>query len=339
MSINPDKVYKKSNHHRRDNSGELDVFEATRYYAGGINDSFGTHHSNSNNASLSQKMIREERQGHWSRGGRVSVDMPTTMRHQLAHHHEPREKKQSKEKKHKQPSSPGGRLASFLNSLFSQSASKKKKSSSKSSSQSAKDNTAIEEESPGSRRKRRSSISHFRTPTTTTTSNLVDSRSLYSSSSSGFRTPPPYVNTPTKSYKDFRSYSDHKQVLATLSKYNINGENAKSATIMQSNDKRGTNFDWLDEKFKCCNGLLEKPKDLNYGHSEEKGTKKKFGEADHHDDHDAGGESDSSSDLFELQLNYELGYYSSGLPVYETTHVESIKRSGTAITMGPSKIN
>uniref|UniRef100_A0A803QQ28 Uncharacterized protein n=1 Tax=Cannabis sativa TaxID=3483 RepID=A0A803QQ28_CANSA len=35
--------------------------------------------------------------------------------------------------------------------------------------------------------------------------------------------------------------------------------------------------------------------------------------------------SDSSSDLFELQ-NYDLGCYSSGLPVYETTNMDTIKR-------------
>ncbi|KAM1683997.1 hypothetical protein TB2_034698 [Malus domestica] len=105
--------------------------------------------------------------------------------------------------KYKQPSSPGGRLASFLNSLFNQSASKKKKSKS-SATQSMKD----EEESPGGRR-RRSSISHFRSSSTR------DAKSVYSSSSSGFRTPPPYSHAQTaasKSYKDLRSYSDnHKQ--------------------------------------------------------------------------------------------------------------------------------
>ncbi|KAL9325097.1 hypothetical protein ACSQ67_005742 [Phaseolus vulgaris] len=48
---------------------------------------------------------------------------------------------------------------------------------------------------------------------------------------------------------------------------------------------------------------------------------------------DDGAESDSSSDLFELQ-NYDLGYYSSGLPVYETTNMDSIKR-GAPISNGP----
>ncbi|KAK1293046.1 hypothetical protein QJS10_CPB17g02106 [Acorus calamus] len=37
------------------------------------------------------------------------------------------------------------------------------------------------------------------------------------------------------------------------------------------------------------------------------------------------GDSDSSSDLFELK-NFDLGGFSSGLPVYGTTHMEGIKR-------------
>lgn len=43
------------------------------------------------------------------------------------------------------------------------------------------------------------------------------------------------------------------------------------------------------------------------------------------DDDDDGGETDSSSDLFELQI-YDLDYYSTGLPVYESTDIDTIKR-------------
>jgi hypothetical protein len=49
---------------------------------------------------------------------------------------------------------------------------------------------------------------------------------------------------------------------------------------------------------------------------------------------DDGTESDSSSDLFELQ-NYDLaGTYSNGLPVYETTRMDSIKRGAVPISNG-----
>ncbi|KAL5826225.1 hypothetical protein ACOSQ4_018022 [Xanthoceras sorbifolium] len=317
-----DKIYKKSFHHRND-SGELDVFEAARYFSG-YNEAAGYHCG-----TYSQKIMREDRQA-W-RGGRISLDIPlreplpqhaNTVSYQKQSH--TIEKQLMKEKKYKQPSSPGGRLASFLNSLFNQSSSKKKKSK---STQSMKD----EEESPGGRRKRRSSVSHFRS------SSNADSKSLYSSSSSGFRTPPPYANTPTKSYKDFRSYSDHKQVMS-LSKHN-NGQVKPAATQNEaiSDDKRSTDLSWLDEKFKIIDAYSEKHKSfgnrflekeriwVDQYSSEEKDCKK-FNEIDD------GADSDSSSDLFELQ-NYDLGKYSSGLPVYETTHMDSIKR-GAPISNG-----
>lgn len=60
---------------------------------------------------------------------------------------------------------------------------------------------------------------------------------------------------------------------------------------------------------------------------------KEIGEIRKFNEVDDGAESDSSSDLFELQ-NYDLGYYSSGLPVYETTNMDSIKR-GAPISNGP----
>ena len=316
----PDKFYKKSFHTRND-SGELHVFEAAKYFSGYHEAATGYNST----TGFSQKMMRDhERQGY--RGGRMSLDVPMRNSHSLPQQsHGVQLEKQiniMKEKKYKQPSSPGGRLASFLNSLFSQSASKKKKS--KSTTQSMKD----EEESPGGRRKRRSSISHFRSSST------ADSKSIYSSSS-GFRTPPPYIaQTPTKSYKDFRSYSDHKQVVS-LSKY-------KSTSLQnEALDEKRNNKDlsWLDDqKFKFSNGLSEKCKNLGNGFSEKDriwldkcpSDEKEFRKFSEVDD---GADSDSSSDLFELQ-NYDLGYYSSGLPVYETTNMDSIKR-GAPISNGP----
>ncbi|GMH15254.1 hypothetical protein Nepgr_017095 [Nepenthes gracilis] len=315
----PEKICRKWNHHRRNDSGELDVFEATGYYAG-TNDSFGF--SFKANANLCQKMEREEDRS--SSGGRVSLDMPMIIRHHPLDHHQfhDQTKKQIKGKKlNKQPSSPGGRLATFLNSLFSQTVSKKKKSStSKSSSaQSVKD--CSEEESPGGRRGRRGSVSHFRT----TTSSVVESKSMYSSSSTGFMTPPP-ANTPQKSCKDFGSYSHHKQVLTSLSKNSV----SSGRNPMKTSEESNVNSTWLDEKFRFDDGVLEKSKDSSHGDEEEEKGFKKFVEVDD----GGGGGSDSSSDLFELQLNREFGYCSSGLPVYEATHMDCIKRSGSAITNG-----
>lgn len=266
--------------------------------------------------------MREERQPWRPGGGRISLDVPMRSNpvshlhqqyshHHLHHHSSSMEKQIMKEKKYKQPSSPGGRLASFLNSLFNQTGSKKKKS--KSTTQSMKD----EEESPGGRRKRRSSISHFRSSSTT------DTKSMYSSSSaSGFRTPPAYAHTPTKSYKDLRTLSsDHKQIISLP-------KNAKStqndeASADHDQIKINTDFSWLDEKLKLIDAYTEKQKNVgkNQDRMWEEKEFRKLNEM-----MDDGGESDSSSDLFELQ-NYDLGIYSTGLPVYETTHMDTaVKR-------------
>ncbi|XP_043703854.1 protein BIG GRAIN 1-like E isoform X2 [Telopea speciosissima] len=288
-----ERIYKKPSHKKND-SGELDVFEAAWYFAG-TNEGIGELHG----SNFSHKAMREERKV-WG-GRRMSLDMP--IRNPLpsqAHQVE----KQFKEKKYKQPSSPGGRLAKLLNSIFSHAASKKKKS--KSTTQSVKD-----EESPGGRRKRRSSVSHFRSAST------PDCKSLYLSSSSGFRTPPPYADTPTK---------------VPLSKH-INGQVRSPMGLKHEllDEKRNMDFAWLDEKFKIYNEFSEKSK--NYGYSSLEKDRisetKNLGKFDEVDD---GGESDSSSDLFELQ-NCDLGFYSSGLPVYETTHMESIKK-GAPIANG-----
>ena len=306
--------------HRRDDSGELDVFEAARYY----NDNF----------AHNQKVIKEERQG-YLRGGRVSLDMPNLRHHHHLFHQfnhpiapQKQHNHQIKDKKQKQPSSPGGKLAHFLNSLFSQTSSKKKKSSSKSSTQSMKD----EDDSPNGRRKRRSSISHFNFRST---SSAIDATSIYSSSSSGFRTPPPYnLNKPSKCCKDL---NDHKQALATFSKHNGNRVSSKQRIMNRGNDERsekGSKLDWFDEKFRFTSGLGKKTKDFNQAHQEKKREIfKNFKE-----ELDDGADSDSSSDLFELQIDYGFGFCSSGLPVYETTHMDTIKRSSTTpITNGPIK--
>ncbi|KAK7275010.1 hypothetical protein RIF29_16116 [Crotalaria pallida] len=321
--IDPEMNHKKS-FHRRNDSGELDVFEAARYFSG-----YNEAVSYNANTTLSQRMMREERHAH---RGRISLDMP--MRSLLPQQFHGIEKQVVlKEKKHKQPSSPGGRLASFLNSLFSQSASKKKKS--KSSSQSMKD----EDESPGGRRRRRSSISHFRSST-----NNAEAKSLYSSFSSGFRTPPHHVQTPTKSCKEFRTFSSdhhnkHAAVVSLSSKHNNNG--TVKPTTLQNELKREPGL-LLDDNYYGKHGssnlLSEKQKNwgselvekdlmwLDKNSGEEKGMRKL-------NEVDEGAESDSSSDLFELQ-NYDLGYCSSGLPVYETTNMDNIKR-GAAISNGP----
>ncbi|PWA96431.1 hypothetical protein CTI12_AA038900 [Artemisia annua] len=300
--------------HRRNGSGELDVFEAGRYFSVANENIIGTHNNINSEATLysnttqnyCMKPIR-----------RMSLDMPKHNGNSV-----PLQAMLigpmmiNKEKKSKQPSSPGGKLAHFLNSLFNQTSSKKSKSKTKP--------TKDEDESPsGWRRKRRSSISHFRsgntnsTTTTTSTANTImsDSRSLFSTStSSGFRTPPPshIAHTPTKttSYKDQRNYSYLKPPPAQSTKTPINGNLNK---IENFNIKS----DFLDKKTGFTNGLMEKVMIFEEKQEDIKEYKRFINEDD--------GDSDSSSDLFEL-TNCDLGYCSSGLPVYETTRMNSIKR-------------
>ncbi|KAJ0981945.1 hypothetical protein J5N97_010200 [Dioscorea zingiberensis] len=128
---------------RHKDSDEIDVFEAARYFSGDTD----------SNVSAIRSVVgahggkREER--HAWRPLRKSLDMPIgKMISQPPPNFEKRiinEKKSSK-----QPSSPGGRLASFLNSLFSQVTSKVKYKS----SSSRKDD--CEEANQGERRRRNS---------------------------------------------------------------------------------------------------------------------------------------------------------------------------------------
>ncbi|PIM97291.1 hypothetical protein CDL12_30240 [Handroanthus impetiginosus] len=263
----PNKPSKTSFHRRKNNSGELHVFEAARYFSGATDQNPGP-----------------------TTGPRMSLDIPIIknpidiMDNNIALD----SKKLVKEnKKHKQPSSPGGKIASFLNALFNQTTSKKKKSKSKSGSK-----VDLEEENANARRKRRSSVSHFRI-TTITSANDHNSK--------GSRTPPPCLDTPTKSYKDFRSFFDQQKVK------NIGSVPEKRASID------------CDEKFRFSNGNIFKTigfSEKSWDHEEREFRK--------FSDFDDGGDTDSSSDLFDLP-NCELDFYSSGLPVYGTTDVDTIR--------------
>ncbi|KAK4423671.1 protein BIG GRAIN 1-like E [Sesamum alatum] len=318
FSSDPNKMYKNSFHWRND-SGELDVFEAAGYFSSvNIDQNPGYIISDAN---FAQKFIREEKQ-HVQRAAaaRMSLDVPMRNPIPAEYHHIMDQKQMIKEnKKHKQPSSPGGRLASFLNSLFSQTHLKKKKSK---SGGTMKD--GLEEESPGGRRKRRSSISHFRITSSSSSSTMIStaastdsksSSSLFSSSSSGFRTPPPYANTPTKSYKEFRNLADLQRAISRP-------EN--SGNFKPTLEKKVTDYAWMEEKLRISGG--DPGKISRNGNSGAIPTRnsttnwefRKFSNADD------GADSDSSSDLFDLP-SHELDFYSSSLPVYETTHLDRIK--------------
>ncbi|XP_022956957.1 protein BIG GRAIN 1-like E [Cucurbita moschata] len=257
LSGKPNKIFNKSLHRRKD-SGELDVFEAARYFSG-----YNELHYNAAAAAasydtslFSQKIFRED-DGGW-RGGRMSLDLP--IRTNIVPLPQPEKQTTKDQKKHRQqPSSPGGRLANFLNSLFNQSASKKKKK--------PKNPIKSEDLHENGGRKRRSSLS-----------TLIDSKSssIYSSSNiSGFRTPPApncTVQTPNKNYKEIRSLLDQKRT---------------SSKNLGSGYHKQNQYD-----IRKMNGV------------------------------DEGAESDSSSDLFELRICDS----DCGLPVYESTNIQTINR-------------
>ncbi|KAI3867397.1 hypothetical protein MKX03_036524 [Papaver bracteatum] len=328
-----DRLYKKSTHRRKD-SGELDVFDATMYFYGGIETSIRNggcaNITTSTRTTLPHKTIREELKQDQG-GRRVSLDMnvgsmvrntnTTQLPNPTSENTHRVSSKQTKEKKYKQPMSPGGRLASFLNSLFIQNSLRNKKKS-----QSVKDypNDRQEETSVEGIR-RRSSVSHFGSVWTS------DSKSLHSSSSSGFRTPPHAKNATKTHTTDVRRNSDYKQLSSFDRKVINNNDIAMGSTkdeILETEKRKNMDLAWLDEKLKLIDGLSENNNKRNSTVNPCNGLfkKDKIWIDDEYD-----GESDSSSDLFELQ-NYDIGgLYSNGLPVYETTNIDSIKR-GPPIT-------
>ncbi|KAJ0242814.1 Protein BIG GRAIN 1-like E [Hirschfeldia incana] len=312
-SAEPNKISKIISFHKRNDahSGELDVFEAAMYFSGYNEFSSGDHrptHKYGYNAA------REENRRKWGilgGGRRISLDLPIRCSEQVHNLHqdhlEKQEVKTIKERignvRHKHPSSPGGKIVSFINSLFHQAGSKKSKTKSKPTDR------EVDEEIHGGgwmRRRRRSSISHFlsssRPNSATTTTTTSSSKSLFSSSSSGFRTPPPYSNTRTKNYKQFLNFTSTTNKVELLEEKKINKE-----------------LFWTDEKLQVMESLSEK-KNVWCDHDDDDDrTIKREGNND-----DDGMESDSSSDLFELQ-NYELSR--GGLPVYETTNVANINNT------------
>ncbi|EOA35471.1 hypothetical protein CARUB_v10020681mg [Capsella rubella] len=305
-SAEPDKLSRRISLTHKRNSGELDVFEAAVYFSGYNEASSGDHR---NTQKYGYNAAREENRRKWGilgGGRRISLDLPIRCSEQVHHlhqdHHEVTTiKDRLSNVRHKQPSSPGGKIASFLNSLFHQAGSKKNKSKSKSKPTESE----VEEEVPGGvswmKRRRRSSISHFLSSSrsnSTTTTTSSSSKSLISSSSSGFRTPPPYLNTPTKNYKQFLNYT------------------SATKQVVEEDKKTNREFSWLDEKLKVMESLSENQRNWADDEDDDRRIKR--------EGYDDGMESDSSSDLFELQ-NYELSR--GGLPVYETTNVANINNT------------
>ncbi|KAK9074567.1 hypothetical protein SSX86_007165 [Deinandra increscens subsp. villosa] len=298
--------------HRRNGSGEIHVFESARYFE-----------SVSNNTLAHKHYMREG-------VGRLSLDIPNPRRNSIPLQALMTENRNSlrlqnvvmdqtpmmikNDKKHKHPSSPGGKLAHFLNSLFNQTSSKKSKSKSKSNSSahSMKD----EDESPSGWRRKRSSISLFRSGNSNSTMSVSDTKSSYSRT---LLSQPP---TKSSTYRDPRTAHSDNKPASEITKIPLNENHNKNENLMI---KSGVS----ELKRSSGIGLLEKVRVCDVKHDDD--HKKHDPTVEIRElksfilDDDDGGDSDSSSDLFEL-TNCDLGYYPSGLPVFETTHMDSIKR-------------
>ncbi|XP_073301049.1 protein BIG GRAIN 1-like E [Primulina huaijiensis] len=278
----PNNMYKYSFNWRND-SGELDVFEAAQYFSGAVDDQISGNFNNASN--FSHKVI-----GQGQRAARMSLD--STMQDDITPRDQTKDSYKSKEnKKHRQPSSPGGKLASFLNSLFNQTRSKKKRKS-----QSVGPKYLQEKEIPSERRERRSSISHFRN---------VDSKSRNFCLSSGFM-----QSTPTKPGKEvkFRDLFERQK--------HKDGGNVKPNSLQNQfcTEKKCTDDAWIEE--------INKNSGMNWIDDQYTSEEKEFRKFSDCDD---GGDTDTSSDLFELP-NCDFEFYSNGRPVYETTRVNSVRR-------------
>ncbi|XP_073053895.1 protein BIG GRAIN 1-like E [Primulina eburnea] len=286
-------MYKYSFNWRND-SGELDVFEAAQYFSGAVDDQILGNFNNASN--FSQKVIGKERQHQGQRAARMSLD--STMRDDITPRDQAKDSYKSKEnKKYRHPSSPGGKLASFLNSLFSQTRSKKKRKS-----QSVGPKYFQEKEIPGERRERRSSISHFRT---NTNSKNVDSKSRNFCLSSGFMQSAPTKPGKEVKFRDLFERQKHKDE---------GNEKPNSLQNQFCTEKKCTDDAWIAE--------INKNSGMNWIDDQYTSEEKEFRKFSDCDD---GGDTDSSSDLFELP-NCDLEFYSNGRPVYETTRVNSIRR-------------
>lgn len=301
-----------------DNSVGLDVFDAAEYFSG-ANEIYGA------NCTVQQKMMRS--------GARMSLDIPM-MSVKSSSVLSPSRYQKSKEdkKKYNLPNTRGGKLASFLNSLFNQISSKKKSSYTQSMKGDQDHNIG--------RRKRRSSISHFRNLNTTSssTSNSSDSKSssFYSSLSNSEFKAPPDAHTATKnSYKNIQSHSSNNpnvMVISTnlskMNNINIHVKPASNCSSHKNNYLSGkTESSWLHgEKFKFRTSnefSLEKCSESVNGVLGDKTdqTEDSTNFRNFRNDEDDGAESDSSSDLFELQ-NFDLfSCISSNSLAYESAHI------------------
>lgn len=290
LPLAQEKGHQISYNRRNDSSVELDVFDAAEYFSD-ANGIYGA------SFTLHQKIMRS--------GGRISLDIPMMSDKSSSVPSPSRYQKFKEDKnKYKQPSTPGGKLVSFLNSLFNQISSKKKSSYTKS--------MKGDQDHEIGRKKRRSSInSHFRNLTKISSSTSNSSKSKSSLSTSEFKTLPNAHTSTENSSKNIQSNSNHNpnvmMISTNLSKMNsINihvnpscsshkkiymSEKIEKSWLHGEKFKFMTSNDFLSEK---CSNFVYRVLGDKTDHSEDSTNFRNF-----INDEDDGADSDSSSDLFE----------------------------------------
>ncbi|XP_047333186.1 protein BIG GRAIN 1-like E [Impatiens glandulifera] len=269
--------------HLRNGSDELDVFQATQYFAGEEKPSPGEVRPI---VSSQKERAREldQKQG-IRRIGRMSLDLPTNIRNSsisnssLADDDYDDQFHMIMDKK--QPRTPARRIASFFSSLFNQTSNQRKSTK----------NSKVSKE-------RRSSMSNLRD----ISSNNHDSKSIYSSSSSETPKKGGYINNNMRRINNFDQNKQMAPISTSLPSKIIM---PATSTIICGESKVFEYANWLDEKFKVdyAKGLPEKEKKnpcQEVGGELLKSKFNKVEDAVHRDEVDDGGESDSSSDLFEI---------------------------------------
>ncbi|CAH9115002.1 unnamed protein product [Cuscuta europaea] len=279
--------------HRRDDSGELDVFEAANYF----NDD---QVSFSDNNQINVNGGGCHSQAASSNEERMSTDtlFPPDTQHSSTESEI--EKPIALKEKCKQPSSPGGKLACFLNSLFSQTNSSKKKNhkSKTRMNKEEEDNAHIR---AGSLRKKRRSSSSL---------SEEEEEEVYSTNTTfKINAPFPYNPKIPSSKDDEDEDEDDHRPAGYKFMFSCGISEIRRRSVHWTGECKAEKYD----NNKCS----------------------KFDD-DCEDDEDEDYHSDSSSDLFDLPISEVLGYYTStGLPavVYKAAQIDYIKRGAPISTV------
>lgn len=282
-------------------SDELDVFEATRYFSGAIDDVAGGFVG-----SHGLSLATEEREVPNGVQVRRLGDEGLVMGSSGA-------SLQVKDKKWKQPSSPGAKLVSYLNNFFNQATPRKTLkclNPSSTAREVPKEDKEMQkchaEQSERRRRRRRSDALSYRS-----SKSSAGSKPTNFCGSSSFASPSSHKGI---ALSDFETWESRPGV-ARLQ--NIGGFEESKWVINKPISDGHLRRDWFHQGHQLP--FTRASKDFTHF------TRARREDINHDD------EEDGDDDLFELKNIYAQEDLSDGLPVFATTNIEVIKRK-TAIS-------